>query len=178
MHPLDQAAVVVMAGDVSAFRSIVEETGPRLLRLAARLLGSPTDAEDVLQEAYVKAYGALRAGRFDQKSRVDTWLYRIVVNSAMDALRGRSRRRTAPNELRDIALAGAPSAEARVALAELDDWLAALPAEQRTAVTLKALEGMTSPEIADMMGSTEGAVEQLLVRARAALRRRRTEEGE
>jgi RNA polymerase sigma-70 factor (ECF subfamily) len=96
----------------------------------------------------------------------------------MDALRGRSRRRTAPNELRDIALAGAPSAEARVALAELDDWLAALPAEQRTAVTLKALEGMTSPEIADMMGSTEGAVEQLLVRARAALRRRRTEEGE
>jgi RNA polymerase sigma-70 factor (ECF subfamily) len=175
MHSLDQAATAVMDGDVSAFRRIVEGTSPRLLRLAARLLGSPADAEDVVQEAYVKAYRALKAGRFDQKSRVDTWLYRIVVNAALDSLRRRSRGRTVSDALGDVALAGAPSAEARVALAELDDWLAALPAEQRTAITLKALEGLTSPEIAGLMGSTEGAVEQLLVRARATLRQRRGE---
>lgn len=175
MGPLDEAAARVMGGDASGFRAIVEATSARLVRLAARLVGSPTDAEDVVQDAYVKAYHALKAGRFDRRSRVDTWLHRIVVNAALDLLRHRSRHRSASAEIHDVALEGAPNAEARVALSELSDMLADLPVEQRAAVTLKAVEGLTSPEIADLMGSTEGAVEQLLVRARAALRRRRTD---
>jgi RNA polymerase sigma-70 factor (ECF subfamily) len=71
---------------------------------------------------------------------------------------------------------GTASAEARMALLELDDWLSELPAEQRLALILKSVEGLTSSEIAEVMNSSEGAVEQRLVRARAALRKRQRHE--
>jgi RNA polymerase sigma-70 factor (ECF subfamily) len=68
---------------------------------------------------------------------------------------------------------GAAFAEARLALSELDDWLGDLPPEQRAALVLQSLEGLNNTEIAQLMGVSEGAVEQRLVRARAALRQRR-----
>lgn len=163
-----------MRGDDSAFEEIVEATNVRLVRLAARVMGSVEEGEDVVQEAYLRAYRSLVDGSFDGRASVETWLRRIVTNAAIDALRSRRRRET-----RDTALGssgswdGASLAEARVALAELDAWLGDLPVEQRIALTLKAVEGMSSGEIAASMGSTEGAVEQLLVRARATLRKRR-----
>ena len=69
--------------------------------------------------------------------------------------------------------AQAESAEARVALAELSDWLRELPPEQRVAITLTAIEGRTSAEAAEILGVSEGAIEQRLVRARSTLRERR-----
>jgi len=74
--------------------------------------------------------------------------------------------------LADISWDGRPLAEARIALTELADWLEALPSEQHAAIVLKCVEGLSSAEVATTLGCSEGAVEQRLVRARAALRRR------
>lgn len=163
-----------------------------MVRRASRLLGSVADGEDAAQEAYVRAYRALEAGQFDGRSSVETWLYRVLTNVALDALRARQRRAalvrgeravtaTALAEGRTDTLGphagGEREAVARVALKELGALLDALPPEQRVALTLSAVEGLSSREIAAAMGTTEGAVEQRLVRARALLRAKAGEKG-
>ena len=171
MDNLGEAVERVRTGDTAAFQRIVDATSPQLIRLGARMLGSVADAEDVVQEAYVKAYRALTTGEFDGRANVATWLYRIVTNQAIDAMRSRVRR-PKPTDTADESISDLASAEQKLALTELEDWLAELPADQRAALVLKAVEGMTSPEIAEIMQCSEGAVEQRLVRARAALRKR------
>jgi RNA polymerase sigma-70 factor (ECF subfamily) len=171
LENLDEAAQRVRSGDAAAFGRIVDATNARLVRLAARMLGNVVDAEDVVQEAYVKAYRALATGEFDGRANVSTWLYRIVTNQAIDAMRGRARR-PKPTDTADESTSDLASAEQKMALAELADFMSELPPEQRAALVLKAVEGMTSPEIAEVLQCSEGAVEQRLVRARAALRKR------
>src|SRR5438874_13550333 len=77
----ESALARAMRGDAGAFDEIVAKTTPRLYRLAARLCADPHEAEDVLQESYARAFDALRAGRFDARSQLLTWLYRIVTNT-------------------------------------------------------------------------------------------------
>jgi RNA polymerase sigma-70 factor (ECF subfamily) len=161
----------VRAGDAAAFQRIVDATSARLIRLAARMLGNLSDAEDVVQEAYVKAHRALMTGEFDGRANVSTWLYRIVTNQSIDAMRSR-KRRPPPTDTADESMSDLASAEQKLALTELEDWMSELPADQRAALVLKAVEGLTSPEIAEVLQCSEGAVEQRLVRARAALRKR------
>ena len=173
MDILEKAVDRVLSGDRSAFQQIVDATSQKLVRLGARIMGNQADAEDVVQEAYVKAYRALTAGEFDRRASVNTWLYRIVVNGAIDAKRSQKRRAEASDEQVDPGWDGAARAEARLALSELDDWLQALPAEQRAALVLQSMEGLNNTEIAQVMGVSEGAVEQRLVRARATLRQKR-----
>jgi RNA polymerase sigma-70 factor, ECF subfamily len=171
---LDAAARRVEAGDSAAFAAIVRETTPRLYRLAARIMADGGEAEDVLQDAYMRAFDALSAGRFDGRAGIATWLYRIVANTAMDALRARRRRkRTAlVDDVADAPVDDEGRLAARAALHELRGFLEDLPADQRTALVLKELEGLSSSEAAEVMGCSVGAVEQRLVRARATLRRR------
>ncbi|HKO51847.1 MAG TPA: RNA polymerase sigma factor [Polyangiaceae bacterium] len=173
MDILEKAVDRVLSGDRSAFQQIVDATSQKLVQLGARIMGNQADAEDVVQEAYVKAYRALTAGEFDRRSSTNTWLYRIVVNGAIDAKRSRKRRAEASDERVDPGWDGAARAEARLALAELDDWLRALPPDQRAALVLQSMEGLNNTEIAQVMGVSEGAVEQRLVRARASLRQKR-----
>lgn len=118
----------------------------------------------------MKAHRAIVDGKFDGKSRVETWLYRIVTNTAIDVLRSGKRRERPTDVLPDTGWDGAAAAEARIALAELAKRLEALPEDQRVAIVLKNVEGLSSGEVAEVLGTTEGAVEQRLVRARAALR--------
>lgn len=176
MDTLEKAVDRVLSGDRSAFQLIVDATSQKLVRLGARIMGNQADGEDVVQEAYVKAFRALAAGEFDRRSSTATWLYRIVVNGAIDAKRSRARKReTTDDVLSDTSWEGASNAEARVALNELDDWLQDLPPDQRAVLVLQTMEGLNNTEIAQIMGVSEGAVEQRLVRARAALRQRRQE---
>jgi RNA polymerase sigma-70 factor (ECF subfamily) len=168
---LEDAARRVQRGDVSAFRVIVEATAERLVRLSARIMGSVTEGEDVVQEAYVKAYRALVEARFDERSRVETWLHRIVVNASLDA---RRKHKHDPKDVLDESVAAVGGADEAVALRELATWLDELPDDQRTALMLKSIEGMSSAEIGEVLGCSEGAVEQKLVRARATLRDRST----
>ncbi len=174
---LSLSARRVARGDPAAFRTIVEHTEQQSYRLAARILGSTADAEDVLQEAYVKAYRALSEGRFDERAGVQTWFRRIVTNACIDALRRRAARPAGEDTaLENGRFDSGLDPEARAALSELGSWLDDLPPEQRAALVLCAVEGLTAPEAADALACTVGAVEQRLVRARSALRRRR--EGE
>jgi len=171
---LDNAVRRVETGDPAAFADIVLATTPRLFRLAARIMADTGEAEDVLQDAYVRAYDALVAGRFDGRAGIETWLYRIVANPALDALRARRRRRqrTAPDDGREPAVDEQGRLGARAALRELEAYLEDLPPDQRAAVVLKEIEELTSNEVAEVMRCSVGAVEQRLVRARATLRRR------
>ena len=170
---LERWAEAVATGDRGAFDALVRGTERGLFRVAARLVGDYDEAADVLQDAYLRAYRALASGEFDGRARVSTWLYRIVTNGALDAVRARRRRRLepldgAPEPARD----GAGDLAARAALRELGALLADLPDEQRACVVLKELEGLSSAEVARVLGVSEGAVEQRLVRARATLKKR------
>ena len=172
MDELEEAVRRVARGETEAFRRIVDATSEGLVRLGARITGSMSEAEDVVQEAYVKAYQALTSGRFEQRSSVTTWLRHIVTNTAIDALRSRSRRPIPTEAVAEAGWDGAAGAEAHMALAELNDLLGALPPDQRAAVVLQSVEGHAVSEIAAILGCSEGAVEQRLVRARATLRER------
>jgi len=174
---LDAAARKAARGDRAAFTAIVAATTQRLHRLAARITGDPGEAEDALQDGYLRAFDALVAGRFDGRAGVETWLYRIIANASLDALRARKRRRARLGDGGEEADAASPmhspeQLAARASLRELDTWLAELPPDQRTAIVLKEIEGLSSNEVAAVMNSSVGAVEQRLVRARAALRKR------
>jgi RNA polymerase sigma-70 factor, ECF subfamily len=169
---LETAAARVADGDLAAFREVVSHTSATLYRLASRLMGSTADAEDSLQDAYLRAFDALRARRFDGRSDVRTWLYRIVTNACLDGLRRRRVRPVPAGDLHEGSFDGQVPADARLALRELDRWLGELPADQRAALVLRFVEGLTSAEVAEILGCSEGAVEQRLVRARASLRQR------
>jgi RNA polymerase sigma-70 factor, ECF subfamily len=138
------------------------------------MLGNVTDAEDLVQEAFMKAHRALLDRQFDGRSSVETWLYRIVTNLALDQLRSKKRRGASVEPNDEMMSEDGNSAEARVALRELDGWVSGLPPEQRVALVLSAMEGFSNAEIAVMMNCSEGSVEQRLVRARTALRQKRS----
>jgi len=169
-------ATRVTKGDVAAFRQIVDHTRAGLYRLAARLLGDVADAEDALQDAYVSAYRSLCDGRYDGRSKLETWLYRIVTNTCIDQLRKRKSRKDEPDEEQEGRFDGLVTAEARVALRELDEMLAELSAQDRAAIVLVHVEGLTVKEAAETLGTTEGAMEQRLLRARATLRKKEKQE--
>src|SRR4249920_3278347 len=91
--PQTDAAAVALArdGDSEAFRALVERHSRAVYRLAHRMTGSPQDAEDVVQETFLKAYRQL--GRFESRANFGTWLHRIAVNCAIDLHRARQARR-------------------------------------------------------------------------------------
>ena len=157
------------------FERWVDGTADPLYRLAARLLGDYDAADDVLQDAYLRAFAALRRGEFSGESEVRTWLYRIVVNVALNARRSKRRRETnLPAAL--PAVEPAEQLQARLQLRELAEWMRDLPDDQRAVLVLKELEGLSAREVAAVLECTESAVEQRLVRARAALRKRSSHE--
>lgn len=167
MVDLKLVAAQAARGDHAAFRRIVDHTRDGMYRLACRMLGDAAEADDALQEAYLKAYQALRREGFAGHSRLETWIYRIVTNACLDALR---RRKSKLRERVDRSDEAPGSPEQHLALRELDQWLGGLPAEQRAVVVLRCVEGLSTAEAADALGISQGAVEQRLVRARATLR--------
>jgi RNA polymerase sigma-70 factor, ECF subfamily len=138
------------------------------------MLGTVTDAEDVVQEALLRAHRALLDQKFDGRSSVETWLCHIVSNLAVDQLRSRKRRGASVEATDEMLADDGNTAHTRMALRELDSWMGELAPEQRVALVLSAMEGFSNAEIAGMMKCSEGAVEQRLVRARAILRERRS----
>lgn len=165
----DELAARIARGDHAAFRVLVDRHGASLYRLAARLVGE-AEADDVVQRALTKAYVALCAGRYDESGQLAPWLARVAARVALDELRSAKRRRAREAVSGLTARQSPERGTARVALRELAALLDRLPATQRVALVLKQVEGSSTREIAAAMGCSEGAVEQRLVRARAALR--------
>jgi RNA polymerase sigma-70 factor, ECF subfamily len=151
-------------GDRWAFEQLVDRHQHRLFTLSARLLGSPDEAADAVQEALIRAWLGLPS--FRRGARFSTWLYRICVNAAHDQ---RLKRRTAPLEEtleppdpRDEFLAHELSTDLQRALNELDE-------DYRTAVVLYDVLGCSYAEIAELTGVAEGTVKSRIFRGRARL---------
>jgi RNA polymerase sigma-70 factor, ECF subfamily len=170
----DRALMAAMAaGERTALGHVIRRHGPGLRRFLSGILRQTADAEDVAQEAFLRLWTT--AGRYDPaRAAPSTWLYRIALRLAIDRNRRHDFRRfvgleTAPEPDDD-----APDSEAQVAGRErlrlARAGLDGLPDRQRRALLLQAVAGLTTSEIADVLGASTGAVEQLLVRARAGLR--------
>jgi RNA polymerase sigma-70 factor (ECF subfamily) len=164
-------------GDDSAYRSLVERYQDRLLTVARRLVGDAHRAEDVVQDALLKAYAKL--GSFHGRSTFYTWIYRITVNAASDVRQREARRRAVSLDDGPIGriLAGdAPGPDARAATAELRRIvrreIEELSPKLRTILKLRELEGLSYEELAEVLGISKGTVESRLFRAREKLAER------
>jgi RNA polymerase sigma-70 factor (ECF subfamily) len=175
------AAARARAGERDGFRDLVELSSPRIYRLALRVLGDPDEADDVVQETYMRAWGRMEELR--DPAAAMGWLSRIARNAARDRLRWWKRR---PRESFDEAalplaralanLDGPLPADEALASAQMSaavaGAVAALPDKHRVVLLLREADGMTYEEIADSLGIAVGTVESRLHRARAALARR------
>jgi RNA polymerase sigma-70 factor (ECF subfamily) len=164
-----------------AFDLLVLKYQHKVIKLVARLLRDPAEAEDVAQEAFVKAYRAL--GSFRGDSAFYTWLYRIAVNTARNAIASRQRRpldyeaELSEGEQNSVAArlkhndtpeAAALSEEIRLTV---NQAIEQLPEDLRTAIVLREIEGLSYEEIAATMDCPVGTVRSRIFRAREAIDR-------
>ena len=155
--------------DEAAFAELIRHHFDRIYRIAWRVLGGAADAEDVAQEAFLKAWTA--PGQIRDARAIGAWLSRVATNLALDRLR--RRRPESPAELPDLVdpRAAADRGLERATLeTELADALAALPDRQRAALVLVHFEGLGNLEAAATLGVSIEAVESLLARARRQLK--------
>jgi RNA polymerase sigma-70 factor (ECF subfamily) len=176
------AAVVARArdGDRDAFRVLVESHSRYVYALAHRMTGNAQDAEDVVQDAWLKAHRQL--SRFEARADFRTWLHRITVNCAIDLIRARRHREDAhdPADLEQGPLSerGAeaqPTPErvaASVQIAErVNTALGLLTALERAAFTLRHVEGMSIEEVGEKLGMKTSATKHSIFRAVRKMRR-------
>jgi RNA polymerase sigma-70 factor, ECF subfamily len=176
MHESDRTAVALAGGgDNEAFRSLVERHSRYVFNVAYRLTGSASDAEDVVQTAFLRAYQQL--SRFEARADFRTWLHRITVNCSIDLIRGRRHREVGhdPEDL-DTQSMGAsghhalPPGPDRLLLSrEIRDRVAEgmtqLSASERLAFTLRHVEGLPIREVASAMGLKTEAAKNSIFRA-------------
>jgi RNA polymerase sigma-70 factor, ECF subfamily len=167
-------------GDKRAFELLVEKYQRKLARLVSRLVRDPGEAEDVTQEAFIKAYRALPSFRGD--SAFYTWLYRIGINTAKNYLVATGRRAPTSTEvdaeeaesfesgeqLRDINTPESLLLSKEIATT-VNAAIESLPEELRSAIQLRELEGMSYEEIAKLMDCPIGTVRSRIFRAREAI---------
>ncbi|SAL71443.1 RNA polymerase sigma factor [Caballeronia peredens] len=154
-----------------AVREIVARKLPRIVALAARMLGDRDEADDVAQEAFMRIWKIAPAWR-PGAARFDTWLHRVTLNLCYDRLR-RHRESSVSDELPEQAdLAPLPDErlDAAHASARMQQALATLPARQREALVLQYYQELPNAEAAALMGVSVEALESLLARARRNLR--------
>lgn len=167
----DDATLVLRVGegDVGAYRELVRRYAPKLSRFAERLLRDASEAEDVVQETFLRLWQ--RARDYAPDARVTTWLHRITHNLAVDRLRARGRLKPLPDEEDMPTSARQPSLlDEKRRVVALNDAIAALPERQAAAVTLVHLHGLSGKEAAEVLGVGAEAIESLLSRARRTLK--------
>lgn len=170
----------VQSGDREAFGLLVGKYQRKLLRLVMRLVRDPAEAEDVTQEAFVKAYRALPNFRGD--SAFYTWLYRIGVNTAKNWLVAHGRRMPTMSEVVDdetegieegILLRDDATPDRLLMSRQIGETvnaaMDALPEDLRTAISLREIEGLSYEEIAQVMDCPIGTVRSRIFRAREAI---------
>jgi RNA polymerase sigma-70 factor (ECF subfamily) len=174
------------AGDKAACAQCIDLHGPAVYRVALRLMGNATDAEDVVQETFLNAFRAI--DRFEGRSELSTWLYRIAHNIAMMRLRraepvfvpvddpdGADGGPLLPRQLFDWCCLPEQDYDSVEARAELERALRELPDGLRSVFVLRELEGLSTEETAAALSLTPEAVKTRLHRARLRLRERLSE---
>jgi RNA polymerase sigma-70 factor (ECF subfamily) len=176
----------VQRGDKTAFDLLVLKYQHKVVKLVTRYLRDPADAEDVAQEAFIKAYRAIPQFRGD--SAFYTWLYRIAINTAKNAIVSRDRspvdfnldlQNVEESSSMQLRLADAETPESLLQTEEIrttvNQAIEALPEDLRTAIVLRELEGLSYEDIALAMDCPVGTVRSRIFRAREAIDKRLSE---
>ncbi len=168
-------------GDETALAPLVEKYKRMVHRLAMQITRNHEDANDVMQETFIKVYQSIHT--FRQEAAFETWVYRIAVNQALNFVKRRKRRRESPlatteesefhpDVRQKVEMANDPQVQAEQA--ELRHWVTkavnSLSLKHRIVVILHELEGLTHPEIASILNCSEGTVRSRLHYARKQLR--------
>jgi RNA polymerase sigma-70 factor (ECF subfamily) len=163
-------AAACRSGDLRAYERLYAMHGARMKNLARNLLGNPTDAEDAVQETFLKVHRSVAS--FRGQSSFVTWTYRILINTCYDARRSRLRKKEVANEDSEESPGlepRAPGAHPALRLA-LERALAKLTQHQRDVFLLYEVEGFRHAEIAGMLEMTETASKNTLFQAKKNLR--------
>jgi len=177
---LDEVTVgLAKEGNGDAFRRLYEEHRERVFRTAARYSGSRQDAEDIMQETFIKAFSRLRTFDFRISPNFSTWLLSICVNAAIDNVRRRQCRKDAkhvsltdlPVEIPDCGEATEKTAVLRLAVDRIRETLRILSPRQRVMFDMRYTEHMDVKDIAGCLGCSESSVKTQLSRALDKLRK-------
>jgi RNA polymerase sigma-70 factor (ECF subfamily) len=171
----------LQAGDRAEFALFVDAYSGHVYRLAIKMLQNPQDAEDILQETFIKAYKALP--RFEGRSSLSTWLYRIATNEALMFLRKKRPMQVSvdepieneegderPRQIIDWCCLPESELMSTEARANLDHSVQQLPERLRAVFLLRDIEGLSTRETAEVLDISESAVKTRLSRARFQLR--------
>ncbi len=178
-----ELVAMMLAGENDAFERVVRAYGGRMMAVAFRFLRHEQDAQDAVQDAFLSAFKSIK--KFQQASRLSTWLHRIVVNAALMKLRTKRRKPERPiedllprfhedghqnNPSEQWAVTFDTAVRDRELRAMVRKSINELPDSYRTVLMLRDIEQFTTAETADMLEMTENAVKTRLHRARQALR--------
>jgi len=171
----------IKAGDREAFARLVDDTSGHIYRVALQILGDAQDAEDVLQETYLKAFNSL--ADFEGRSSLSTWLYRIAINEALMLVRKRKPQSISVDEgladddpngegMEIVNWCCLPEGELLSSEARrfLDQAIQNLPDSLRVVFVMRDLEGLSIQETSQALGLSESNVKTRLLRARLNLR--------
>ena len=173
----DESHLLVLAktGDLDAFEQLVSLHERRVFALALRLTGSVEDAKDATQEAFIRLHRKI--GQIDSRRSAGPWLYSVTVNACRDIGRGRQRSRLMPVD--NLASIAPPdpiaNPEGLYADREREEHLRSvlhlLPEKERAALLLREMEGLSTEEVARILGSSEPTVRSQICTARLKLRK-------
>ena len=164
----------VRAGDDDSFRILVERHSRAIYRSAYRITGNAADADDVVQETFLRAYRALE--RFDARASFTTWIHRIAINCSLDLIDSRKRRDGRVNDGEDLAAIASTAAQPDRVVHSLEMQRAVatamerLSGNERTAFVLRHFEGMPLEEIGKVLGTQLNATKNTVFRAVKKLR--------
>jgi RNA polymerase sigma-70 factor (ECF subfamily) len=162
----------IQKGDHQSFAILVRRHTDKFYGLAWRLLANDAEADDVVQDAFLKLWTQPDLFRIDAGVKFTTWFYRVVSNMALDKLRGRKRWAGADvlEAMADNAKLSDQSYEDKEMQKHMEQSIAVLPERQKLALTLCFYEGVSVAEAAQVIGVGEKAVESLLMRAKSGVR--------
>jgi len=164
----------ILEGDIEAYGVLMDRYQPRFARFATRLLGTREDAEEALQDTFVRAFRSL--GRYQEREQFASWFFRILVNRCRTSWTRQARRDGQAIALAHAAPLAADSDADRIALREELQWgLAQLPLQQREAFLLHHVEELSYEEMASVTGVKVSALKMRVTRATARLRELLTE---
>lgn len=167
----DDLLRAIAQGDRRCFQRLMERHVRPMLALGTRVLRNPDDADEVVQEAFLKVWTMAPRWQSDRDAKFSTWLYRVVLNASLDRLRrARFVAEDEAEEQADPAPGGLERAMARQREKLVSAAMAEMPARQRQALSLYYFSDLSAPEAARVLDLSLGAMEALLVRGKRSLR--------